>query len=105
MNTISIHIDVAVQLGTSGDPAIEVPARQIMENTFRGMWSQIAIREKLIDAARKLHAHRPWGGGWKAVRSTIYFDHTERKNANNVESIPDNLAALEKELGKVRTSP
>lgn len=94
----SAFIDVAVQLGTSGDPAIEVPARQIMENTFRGMWSQIAIREKLIDAARKLHAHRPWGGGWKAVRSTIYFDHTERKNANNVESIPDNLAALEKEL-------
>ncbi|MDX7900412.1 hypothetical protein [Aeromonas media] len=94
----SAFIDVAVQLGTSGDPAIEFPARQIMGNTFRGMWSQIAIREKLIDAARKLHAHRPWGDGWKAVRSTIYFDHTERKNANNVESIPDNLAALEKEL-------
>lgn len=94
----SAFIDVAVQLGTSGDPAIEVPARQIMGNTFRGMWSQIAIREKLIDAARKLHAHRPWGDGWKAVRTTIYFDHTERKNANNVEPIPDNLAALEKEL-------
>lgn len=94
----SAFIDVAVQLGTSGDPAVEVPARQIMGNTFRGMWSQIAIREKLIDAARKLHAHRPWGDGWKAVRTTIYFDHTERKNANNVEPIPDNLAALEKEL-------
>lgn len=91
-------IDKALQLGTSGDPALEVPARQIMANTFRGMWSQQAIREKLIDAARKLHAHRPWGDGWKAVRSTIYFDHTECKNANNVEPIPDNLAALEKEL-------
>lgn len=91
-------IDVAAQLGTSGDPALEVPARQIMANTFRGMWSQQAIREKLIDAARKLHAHRPWGDGWKAVRSTIYFDHTERKNVNNVEPIPDNLATLEKEL-------
>ncbi|AUZ74872.1 MULTISPECIES: hypothetical protein [Aeromonas] len=91
-------IDEAVQLGTSGDPALEVPARQIMANTFRGMWGQHAIREKLIDAARKLHAHCPWGDGWKAVRSTIYFDHTERRNANNIEPIPDNLAALEKEL-------
>ncbi|MFB2865691.1 hypothetical protein [Aeromonas sp. MdU4] len=94
----STFIDKALQLGISGNPALEVPARQIMANTFRGMWSQQAIREKLIDAARTLHAHRPWGDGWKAVRSTIYFDHTERKNANNVESIPDNLAALEKEL-------
>ncbi|MGN5133643.1 hypothetical protein ACTG2E_06455 [Aeromonas veronii] len=94
----SAFIDRALQLGTSGDPALEVPARQIMANTFRGMWGQQAIREKLVDAARKLHAHRPWGDGWKAVRTTIYFDHTERKNANNVEPIPDNLAALEKEL-------
>ncbi|WP_429145924.1 hypothetical protein [Aeromonas rivipollensis] len=69
-----------------------------MANTFRGMWGQQAIREKLIDAARKLHAHHPWGDGWKAVRSTIYFDHTERKNVNNVELKPDNLATLEKEL-------
>ncbi|WP_429154006.1 hypothetical protein [Aeromonas media] len=94
----SAFIDKALQLGISGDPALEAPARQIMANTFRGMWGQQAIREKVIDAARKLHAHRPWGDGWKAVRSTIYFDHTERKNANNVEPIPDNLAALEKEL-------
>ncbi|MEH8117569.1 hypothetical protein Q7I37_08335 [Aeromonas allosaccharophila] len=91
-------IDEAVQLGTSGDPALEVPARQIMANTFRGMWGQQAIREKLVDAARKLHAHSPWGDGWKAVRSTIYFNHTKKKNVNNVEPIPDSLVALEKAL-------
>ncbi|MGN5287692.1 hypothetical protein [Aeromonas sp. 11P] len=94
----SAFIDRALQLGTSGDPALEVPARQIMANTFRGMWGQQAIREKLVDAARKLHAHCPWGDGWKAVRSTIYFNHTKKKNVNNVEPIPDSLVALEKAL-------
>ncbi|UNP90316.1 ATP-binding protein [Aeromonas encheleia] len=94
----SAFIDVAVRLGTSGDPALEVPARQTLANEFRGMWHQEAMREKLIASARKLHAYHPWGEGWKSIRSIIYFDHTKRKNVNNFESLPDNLAALEKEL-------
>lgn len=92
-------IDEAVQLGTSGDPALEVPARQVMANTFRGMWNQQAIREKLIDAARKLHEYHPWGEGWKAIRTMIYIHHhTKCKKSNNVEPIPDCLVELEKEL-------
>ncbi|MGU5652295.1 hypothetical protein [Aeromonas allosaccharophila] len=92
-------IDVTVQLGTSGDPTLEVPARQIMADTFRGMWNQQAMREILIDAARKLHKHHPWGEGWKAVRTMIYFHHhAKRKKSNNVEPISDALIALEKDL-------
>lgn len=92
-------IDVTVQLGTSGDPTLEVPARQIMADTFRGMWNQQAMREILIDAARKLHKHHPWGEGWKAVRTIIYFHHhAKRKKSNNVEPISDALIALEKDL-------
>ncbi|HAU4873834.1 TPA: hypothetical protein F3L11_02370 [Aeromonas hydrophila] len=92
-------IDVTVQLGTSGDPTLEVPARQIMADTFRGMWNQQAMREILIDAARKLHEYHPWGEGWKAIRTMIYIHHhTKCKKSNNVEPIPDCLVALEKEL-------
>ncbi|WP_446445458.1 hypothetical protein [Shewanella sp. 1180_01] len=94
----SAFIDVAVKLGTSGDSTLEDLARQTLAKTFRGMWRQVAMREKLIDAARKLHAHYPWGEGWKAVRSTIYFDHTKRDGEDNIEPLPDNLAALEREL-------
>lgn len=94
----SAFIDVAVKLGTSSDSTLEDLARQTLAKAFRGMWRQVAIREKLIDAARKLHAHYPWGEGWKAVRTTIYFDHTKRKDGDDVESLPDNLAALEREL-------
>nr|WP_283776660.1 hypothetical protein [Shewanella sp. 8A] len=94
----SAFIDVAVKLGTSSNSTLEDLARQTLAKAFRGMWRQVAMREKLIDAARKLHAHYPWGEGWKAVRSTIYFDHTKRDGEDNIEPLPDNLAALEREL-------
>lgn len=94
----SAFIDVAVRLGTSGDPDLEGPARLTLANKFRGMWHQEAIRDKLVDAARELHAYQCWGEGWKAVRSTIYFDYTKRKDEDDSEPLPDNLAALEREL-------
>lgn len=94
----SAFIDVTVQLGTSGTPELAEPARLIMANTFRGLWRQPAIRDKLVEAAYTLHAHHPWGEGWKAVRSTIYFDHTKRNDEDDVEPLPDTLAALERKL-------
>ncbi|WP_422156162.1 hypothetical protein KV699_04715 [Vreelandella titanicae] len=92
-------IDVAVRLGTSGDSDLEDPARLILANAFRGIWRQKAMREKLIDAARRLHAHQTWNEGWKAVRSTIYFDYTRRKDEDGSKPLPGNLAALDRELG------
>lgn len=101
----SAFIDVAVRLGTSGSPDLEIPARQTLANEFRGMWQQEALRDKLIDAAHKLHAHHPWGEGWKAVRSTIYFDYTKRKDVDDFEPLPDNLSALERELEPIDLVP
>lgn len=94
----SAFIDVAVRSGTSGDPDLEGPARQTFANAFRGLWHHKAIRDKLVDSARKFNAHYPWVEGWKAVRSTIYFDHTKRKGKDDFEPLPDKLAALEREL-------
>lgn len=94
----SAFINVAVQLGTSGDSEIEASARMNLADSFRGLWHQEAMREKLVDAARKLHAYSPWGDGWKAIRSMIYFDYTRRTNAEGFEPVPERLAELEKEL-------
>lgn len=94
----SAFIDVAVRLGTSGDSELEGPARLVLADAFRGMWHQKAMRDKLVDAARKLHAYYPWGEGWKAIRSTIYFDYSKRKDEVDPAPIPDSLAALEREL-------
>ncbi len=91
-------IDVVVQVGTSGNPGLEGPARQTLANMFRGIWHQAAMRDKLVDAARKLHAYHPWGEGWIAIRSTIYFDYFKRNNKDAVEPLPANLSTLEREL-------
>jgi len=91
-------IDIAVQLGTSGDSDLENPARLVLANQFRAIWHQKAIRGDLVVAARKMHAHRPWGEGWKAVRSTIHLDHTKHKSEDEFEPLPDELAELEREL-------
>lgn len=101
----SAFIDVVVRLGTSGGPELEGPARSILANAFRGVWFQEAMQDKLVDAARTLNAFSPWGEGWKAVRSTVYFDYTKRSDGDDVEQLPDNLAALEKELEPIALIP
>lgn len=91
-------INFALQLGISSDLELKNCARQILANQFRGLWFQEAMREILIDVARKLHNDSPWGEGWKAIRSVIYFDYSKSQDSQNLKQIPDNLVALEKEL-------
>lgn len=91
-------IDTVVRIGTSGVPELEDDARRILADKFRWIWRHEGIRTKLIDAARMFHAYRPWGEGWKAVRSTIYFFHTHRKNNQDIEPLPEMLVTLEQEL-------
>ncbi|GGD25594.1 hypothetical protein GCM10011513_23900 [Franconibacter daqui] len=91
-------IDIMVRLGTSRVPELEDDARLILANKFRWIWRQEGMRSKLLDAARKLHAHRPWGEGWKAVRSTIYFSHTKRNDNEDLDPLPEGLVTLEREL-------
>jgi len=98
MNWRSAFIDIAVRLGTSGVYDLEGPARMILANEFRGIWHQEAMRDKLVDAARQLHTYYPWGEGWKAVRSTIYFDYIRRKDEVDSAPLPDSLSTLEREL-------
>lgn len=92
-------INFALQLRISSDLTLRNSVRQILANQFRGMWYQESMREILVDAARKLHAYAPWSEGWKAIRSVIYFNYSKSQDSQNLKQIPDNLVALEKELG------
>ena len=94
----SAFVDVTVKLGTCGDTDLERPARRTLANAFRVMWRQEAMRGKLVDAARKLHAYQPFGEGWRAVRSTINFDYSNRQGKENFHRLPEELAALDREL-------
>lgn len=101
----SAFIDVIIQLAASGDPELERSARSILADKFRGIWFQEAMRDKLVDAARTLNAFSHWIEGWKAVRTTIYFDYTKHGDGDDVEPLPDNLAALEKLLEPTELIP
>jgi len=101
----SAFIDVIIHLAASGTPELERPARSILADKFRGIWFQEAMRDKLVDAARTLNALSPWEEGWKAVRSTVYYDYTKRSDGDDVEQLPDSLAALEKELEPIVLIP
>ncbi|MDH2434309.1 hypothetical protein QCD60_17260 [Pokkaliibacter sp. MBI-7] len=89
-------MNLAVRLANSDDEDIKSRARLVLANEFRGLWHQVAMRDKLVEAARVINDHRPWGEGWKAVRSIIYFDHTRQKG--EPEPLPQDLADLDRDL-------
>ncbi|WP_170329781.1 hypothetical protein [Ruegeria arenilitoris] len=91
-------INLAVRLANSDDEDIKSRARQVLANKFRSLWHQEAMREKLVEAARAIKDHEPWGEGWKAVRSIIYFDHTRQNDEPEQERLPQDLVDLDREL-------
>jgi hypothetical protein len=91
-------IDVAVRLANSDDHDLKGRARLVLASEFRGLWDHEAIRDKLVEAAREINDHQPWGEGWKAVRSIIYFDHTRQKGEPEPEPLSQSLADLDRDL-------
>lgn len=91
-------VEVAVRLGTDDNPYLADSARSALAQKFRGLWRQQAMHDSLVAAARAFHDREPWGEGWRAIRSTIYFDYKKRKPDAAPKPIPNSLAALEADL-------
>ncbi|MBY5927339.1 MULTISPECIES: hypothetical protein [unclassified Halomonas] len=91
-------MNLAVRLANSDGEDIKSRARLVLANEFRGLWHHEAIRKELVAAARAVNDHQPWGEGWKAVRSIIYFDHTRQKDEPETEPLPQDLADLDRDL-------
>ncbi|MFG6565347.1 hypothetical protein ACGYLI_14095 [Sulfitobacter sp. 1A13421] len=91
-------INLAVRLANADDEDIKSGARRVLANEFRGLWHQEAMRDRLVEAARAINDYEPWGAGWKAVRSIIYFDHTREKGEAEPEPLPQHLADLDRDL-------
>lgn len=91
-------INLAVRLANADDKDIKSGARQVLANEFRGLWHQEAMRGRLVEAARAINDYEPWGAGWKAVRSIIYFDHMREKGEAEPEPLPQDLADLDRDL-------
>lgn len=91
-------IDLAVPLANSDDEDIKSRSRQVLASEFRGLWHQEAMQEKLVEAARTINGHQPWGEGWKAIRSIIYFDYTRQNDEFEPKPLPQDLADLDRDL-------
>lgn len=91
-------INLAVRLAKSDDNDIKSRARQILANVLRGLWHHEGMQEKLVEAARAINDHEPWGEGWKSVRSIIYYDHTRKNDEPEPKPLPQQLADLVREL-------
>lgn len=91
-------IDLAMEMNQENDPELSGPARRVLAQEFRGLWHHQAMRGKLVEAARQLNVNQPWVEGWKAVRSTIYFDYRKTKPNGDENPIPEDLAALDHDL-------
>lgn len=91
----SAFISIAVRLGNSDDIHLANGARAILANALSGLWSDKKMISVLVDAARVLHARLPWGEGWKAIRTKLYFT---RKEPQVSPVLHETLDALEREL-------
>ncbi|WP_211238734.1 hypothetical protein, partial [Roseivivax isoporae] len=91
-------INLTVRFAYSNDKDIKSRARQVLANEFRGLWHHQAMRETLVEAAKVINDHQPWGEGWRAVRSIIYFDHIRQKDEPEPEPLPQTLVDLERDL-------
>lgn len=89
-------INIAVELGISGDSESKSSARGMFANTFGGLWEQEDLRPKLISSARLLHQHSSWSEGLHAIRAKNYFSRKDEDG--DVSQISIELIDLEKEL-------
>jgi len=88
-------IAIAVRIGNAGDMRLASGARTILANSLSGLWSDKKMGSVLVDAARTLHAHRPWGEGWKAIRTKLYF---MQKDPQVSHVLLETFDALQREL-------
>ncbi|MFS6803151.1 hypothetical protein WKE96_09775 [Edwardsiella tarda] len=88
-------IAIAVRVGNAGDMRLASDARTILANSLSGLWSDKEMGLVLVDAARTLHAHLPWGEGWKAIRKKLHF---MQKNPQVSPALLETFDALQREL-------
>lgn len=88
-------IAIAVRVGNADDMRLANGARTILANALSGLWNDKRMGSVLVEAARTLHARIPWGEGWKAIRTKLYF---MRKNPQVLPVLLETLDALEREL-------
>ncbi len=88
-------IAITVRVGNADDIHLASGVRTILANSLSSLCSDKRMGSVLVVAARTLHGCLPWGEGWKAIRTRLYF---LRKDPQVSPMLLETLDALEKEL-------
>jgi hypothetical protein len=83
---------VAEEAALSGGAAASVGKTAISTN-FRGLWSQVGLRDELENISAKFAAQGFWRDGWLAVKQTRCYDEKDKASENYTR-----LSILEKTL-------
>ena len=89
-----IFLDITVRTCLDDDPNRNKEARKIFAQHFRNLWSENALHNQLIQAAKKLNDHYPWIEGWKAINETIYRDYKAMEGGEIDNPVPDELVEI-----------
>ena len=95
-------ICLCVEAAAHEDAELSVRAREMLANALDLLICECpALLPALMDAARSLHARRPWLEGWRAVRSMKHFDRPEanEEDSREVREFLDELDELLRPAG------
>lgn len=65
-------LDYCVKLASYQDQR-STEARALFSRQWSTLWTNVRLYDLIEKITRDLHADRPWGGGWLAVKDTIRF--------------------------------
>ena len=89
-----LFLDITVRSCLDDDPNRNKEARKIFAQSFRNLWSENALHDQLIQAAKKLNNHYPWIEGWKTVNKIICFYYKTVKDGEVDSPVPAELLEL-----------
>lgn len=82
-------LSVAANYALSSNP-VEYEVREIIAAHFRGLWTQVGLRDELDALSKQLVVRDFWVEGWHAVKVTRHYDEKNRSSENYAR-----LSALE----------
>jgi hypothetical protein len=59
-------------------------ANTLIATNFRGLWTQVGLRDELERISMKFAAQGIWSDGWLAVRHTRFYDEKDTASENYV---------------------
>ncbi|MGX7002359.1 hypothetical protein [Caballeronia sp. KNU42] len=72
---------VAEEFASTGNAAAN-EVNNVISMSFRGLWTQVGLRDELENVAARFAAQGFWSDGWLAVKQTRFYDEKDKASEN-----------------------